>query len=220
MGQANPSLFRRGTYLAPTGPILRRMGKSSRAIAAMAIALLCSGLTVSSPSVAGGEEASARVGCTQNVHTWFKPVRAAVVDIGTNIRVLAVARHADGSMGAPPLTDAGKASFGWDKLSTPPGYFKGSVPIDAHTYPDGSALGNKLLRQLQVGDRYILKGADGQKQCYRINERHEYPRDQVPTSRIFRTGGPPQVAIIVCSGRRIGPGNWLKRTVWFGTPIR
>ena len=209
------------TYLAPTGPILRDMGKSSRAIAAMAIALLCSGLTVSVPTAQGGEApVAAKVGCTRNVTTWFKPTRAEVAQIGTRIRVLAVSRNSDGSMGAPPLTTAGKASFGWDKLSTPPGYFKGSVPIDAHTYPDGSALGNKLLRLLRVGDRYVLKGADGQRQCYRINERHEYPRDQVPTQRIFRTGGSPQVAIVVCSGRRLGPGNWLKRTVWFGTPIR
>jgi len=196
------------------------MGKSSRAIAAMAIALLCSGLTVSTPSVAGSEEPAARVGCTQNVNTWFKPVRASVAQIGTRIRVLAVSRHADGEMGAPPLTDAGKRMFGWDKLGTPPGWHEGSVPIDAHTWPDGSALGNKLLRYLQVGDRYILKGADGQKQCYRINVRREYPRDQVPWQRFFRTTGPPQVAIVVCSGRRLGPGNWLKRTVWFGTPIR
>ena len=32
------------------------------------------------------------------------------------------------------------------------------------------------------------------------------------------TDGPPQLAIVVCSGRRLGPGVWTKRTVWFASP--
>jgi hypothetical protein len=24
----------------------------------------------------------------------------------------------------------------------------------------------------------------------------------------------------VCSGRRIGPGHWTKRTLWFAAPVR
>ena len=197
------------------------MGKISRSAAALAITLLCSGLSVTAPTAAGGEGAQARVvpACS-HAPTWFRPVRASIPVVSTRIRVLTVRRNADGSMGAPPLTDTGKRAIGWLRNSTPPGWHEGSVPLDAHTWPDGSALGNKLLRLLHVGDRLILFGANGEKQCYRINERHEYPRDQVPWQRFFRTTGPPQVGMIVCSGRRLGPGNWLKRTVWFGTPIR
>ena len=36
--------------------------------------------------------------------------------------------------------------------------------------------------------------------------------------RYYDTDGPPQIAIVVCSGRRLGPGNWEKRTVWFASP--
>jgi hypothetical protein len=198
------------------------MTKFSRTVAAVAAGLLSTSLLLSVPSSAGSQEVQSRalVGCS-HTNGWFKPVRAKIPVVTTNfIRVLAVSRNADGTMGAPPLTDAGKKALGWDRRSTPPGYYKGSVPTDAHTWPDGSALGNKMLRRLHVGDRVILFGADGEKLCYRINERHEYPRDQVPERRFFRTWGPPQIAMIVCSGRRLGPGNWLKRTVWFGTPIR
>ena len=198
------------------------MGKFSRAVAALTVSVVGSTFLVAASPAAGGGEAQARalVGCSRNVHGWFVPVRAEVAGIGTRIRVLALARNPDGTMGEPPLTDSGKRAFGWDKKSTPPGYYKGSVPMDAHTYPDGSALGNALLRNLFAGERVILKGADGQRLCYKIDSRRQYPRDQVPERRFFRTWGDPQIAIIVCSGRRLGPGNWLKRTVWFGHPIR
>lgn len=200
------------------------MSRISRTAAAIAGALLVPFLGAPMPT-AGSAEASFRAtddrmaGCSRNVHGWFKPTRAEVAGIGTTIRVYAVARKADGSMGAPPLTDAGKRAFGWDKLSTPPGYHKGSVPIDAHTYPDGSALGNALMRQLQVGERVVLKGADGQRLCYKIDSKRAYLVADVPQRKIFRTEGSPQIAIIVCSGKRLGPGNWTKRTIWFGHPI-
>ena len=42
--------------------------------------------------------------------------------------------------------------------------------------------------------------------------------------RTSRTGdyyarrGRPQLAIVVCSGPRLGPRNWATRTVWFASP--
>lgn len=194
------------------------MSRLVRGAATVAGVLLLPLLAVPLPASGGAEAALA--GCSRNVHGWFKPTRAEVGGIGTTIRVLALARQADGSMGEPPLTDAGKRSFGWDRRSTPPGYHKGSVPFDAHTYPDGSALGNALLRNLFAGERIVVKGADGQRLCYKIDSRTKYRVADVPERRIFRVDGSPQIAIIVCSGKRLGPGNWTHRTVWFGHPIR
>jgi hypothetical protein len=36
--------------------------------------------------------------------------------------------------------------------------------------------------------------------------------------RYYTKDGPPQLAILVCSGRRLAPGVWEKRTVWFAAP--
>ena len=36
----------------------------------------------------------------------------------------------------------------------------------------------------------------------------------------YEREGPPQIAIIVCSGRRLGPGHWTHRTIWFAKPVQ
>ena len=36
----------------------------------------------------------------------------------------------------------------------------------------------------------------------------------------YAKDGQPQLAIVVCSGRRLGPGQWEKRTIWFARPGR
>jgi len=28
------------------------------------------------------------------------------------------------------------------------------------------------------------------------------------------------VVIVVCSGERLGPGDWTHRTLWFASPVR
>jgi hypothetical protein len=35
----------------------------------------------------------------------------------------------------------------------------------------------------------------------------------------FVKTGQPQIALVVCSGQRLGPGNWTKRTLWFASPV-
>jgi sortase (surface protein transpeptidase) len=126
-------------------------------------------------------------------------------------------RETDGVPGTPPLTTRGKSLFAWDReQGIRPGDLAGNVLLNAHTWPDGSALGNRLLARLHVGDRIVVRGADA-RLCYRVTERVEVPAD-ANMPRYYDTAGPPQLAILVCSGRRLGPGNWEKRTIWFASP--
>jgi sortase (surface protein transpeptidase) len=126
-------------------------------------------------------------------------------------------RDANGIPGVPPLTEAGKLVFAWDReQGTRPGGQKGNVLLNAHTWPDGSALGNHLLAGLQSGDRLVVHGADA-RLCYRVTERVEVLAER-GLPRYYRKSGPSQLAIVVCSGRRLGPGIWEKRTVWFASP--
>ena len=126
-------------------------------------------------------------------------------------------RDAAGIPGIPPLSSAGKNVFAWDReQGIRPGDPRGNVLLNAHTWPDGSALGNRLLGSLDRGDRIRVRGANSQL-CYRVTERVEVlAADGLP--RYYAKDGRPQLAIVVCSGRRLGPGVWEKRTIWFASP--
>jgi hypothetical protein len=127
-------------------------------------------------------------------------------------------RLPDGVPGAPPLTTAGKTVFAFDReQGIRPGDPGGNVLLNAHTWPDGSALGNRLLAGLQLGDRIVVHGPAHTRLCYRVSERVEVLASK-GLARYYDRVGPPQLAIVVCSGRRLGPGNWEKRTVWFARP--
>ena len=119
--------------------------------------------------------------------------------------------------GAPPLTSAGKWQVAWDrKWPIRPGARHGNVLMNAHVWPDGSALGNAMLAELRVGDRIVVRGLTSTL-CYRVSGQIQVsPRQAL--GRYYRTSGPPRLAIVVCSGRRLGPGVWEKRTIWFAAP--
>lgn len=147
------------------------------------------------------------------------PTRIAVPGVTGRVEVVTPPRDANGVPGVPPLTEAGKTVFAWDReQGVEPGDPAGNVLLNAHTWPDGSALGNTLLDELHRGDRVLVLG-DGKRLCYRVTERVEVlAEDGLP--RYYETDGPPQLAVVVCSGRRLAPGVWEKRTVWFASPVR
>lgn len=107
--------------------------------------------------------------------------------------------------------------FAWDReQGIRPGDPAGNVLLNAHTWPDGSALGNHLLAGLHRGDQIVVNGVT-ERLCYRVTERVEVLAER-GLPRYYATDGAPQLAIVVCSGRRLGPGEWEKRTVWFASP--
>jgi hypothetical protein len=161
--------------------------------------------------------------CYQPATAPFRPTRITVPGVTRDTTVLALPRDADNVPSAPPISDVGKTVFAWSIPPDPmPGDPKGNVLLNAHTWHDGTALGNKLLDGLQVGGRIIVHGksADGQAQtlCYQVTK-----RDVVVAAdgsfEYYVRNGPPQLALIVCSPPRLGPGNWLHRTIWYASPL-
>jgi hypothetical protein len=147
----------------------------------------------------------------------FTPTRVTFPGVARNLTVLALPRDGSNVPSVPPVSETGKRQVAWDRPpGIKPGSPKGNVLMNAHTWPDGSALGNKLLADLKEGGRIVVRG-DGATLCYQVAKRVEVPAtsDYPP---YFDREGPPQLAIIVCSGRRLGPGNWTHRTIWFATP--
>jgi hypothetical protein len=147
----------------------------------------------------------------------FRPVSVTVPGVTRAAEVVTPPRDANGVPGVPPLTSRGKSVFAWDRQQgILPGDLAGNVLLNAHTWPDGSALGNRLLAGLHRGDRIVVLGVNT-RLCYRVAERVQVPAKR-GMPRYYATDGPPQLAIVVCSGRRLGPGVWTKRTVWFASP--
>jgi len=156
--------------------------------------------------------------CTPRARAPFRPVTITVPGVTASATVLALGRDASDVPGVAPLSSSGKVAFAWDAPGIAPGEPRGNVLLNAHTWPDGSAMGNRLLAGLDVGDRFALRGSDGSRLCYRVTERTEVPF-AAPGGRVYDTEGPPQAVIIVCSGVRTGPGHWTQRTLWFARPV-
>ncbi len=155
--------------------------------------------------------------CERPASAGFVPTSVSVAGVAKGARVLALPRDGAGVPGVPPVSD--KLSFAWDRGGIEPGSAQGHVLLNTHTWPDGSAMGNKLLAGLEVGGRIVLaagKGAGKQVACYTVTERSEVlARDGFPGWDAV--DGPPEVVIVVCSGRRLGPGDWTHRTLWFAS---
>ena len=149
----------------------------------------------------------------------FTPTRISFPGVARNLKVLALPRDGSNVPSVPPVSHGGKRQVAWDRPpGIKPGSPKGNVLLNAHTWPDGSALGNKLLDDLEKGDRVILRG-HGSTLCYEVDKRIEVlDADGYPP--YFDREGSPQIAIIVCSGRRLGPGHWTHRTIWFAKPVQ
>ena len=160
--------------------------------------------------------AAPRRSCATVPHP-FTPRAISIPGIARRAVVVMPPRAAPFLPGAPPLTAAGKQQFAWDRKSgIRPGDRAGNVRLNAHVWPDGSAVGNRMLRGLHKGDRIVAHGTR-LRLCYRVTKRVEVLASR-GLLRFYSKDGRPQLAIVVCSGRRLGPGVWEKRTVWFARP--
>jgi hypothetical protein len=146
------------------------------------------------------------------------PVKAKMPSLGRSVKVIQVRREAGNRIGAGPLTESGKWLMAMDPR-TKPSSRHGSVILSGHSWPDGSALGNAMLANLHVGDPIVMVGKDGKRACYAVSKRQSYPVGKVPTRRAFRSNGPERLVIVACSGKRVGPGDWLRRTLWYAIPV-
>jgi hypothetical protein len=172
--------------------------------------------TPTSPTTPSNAASRSR-SCAAGVARSYVPTSIKVAGMSRARSVIAPLRDARGVPGVPPLTTAGKQVFAWDpEQGIRPGDPHGNVLLNAHTWPDGSALGNELLDTLEQGDRIVVRGKDASL-CYRVTERMEVSA-AAGLPRYYATDGPPQLAIVVCSGRRLGPGAWENRTIWFASP--
>ncbi|MGN6722159.1 MAG: class F sortase [Marmoricola sp.] len=175
---------------------------------------------------------SAATSCTAT-RGYFTPARAVVSGGVGRVTVVGVGLTRTGQMAAPPKTNTGLHEFGWYDKGYPPGYGSGSVAMDAHVYfPNGTlrsnqgglALGNNLLLHLFKGGTVTLYHSSGTRHvCFRVTSRTQYTPAGAQAQMhnvVYGHPGYEQLAIVVCSGTRLGSGTYTKRTIWYATAAR
>ena len=181
--------------------------------------LATGGHAVAQPVPTSGTTSTAATGCPTTLSKPLTPKRITVQGVTTKAKVIMPKRLAGRVPGDPPLTEAGKEMFAFDKYTgIYPGTPFGVVRMNAHVWPDGSAVGNRMLKNLKIGNRIVVFGLT-KKICYRVVDKVVVDASKT-LLRYYRTDGKPRLGIVVCSGKRLGPGNWTKRTVWFAKPSR
>lgn len=157
--------------------------------------------------------------CHRPVTAPFAPSRITVPGITKDARVFGLPRDANNVPTALSLSSPyAKTGFAWDQPTIKPGEAHGNVLLNTHTWPDDSSLGNHLLDHLSVGGRIIVRGDAGQEICYKVTKRYVILAAD-GSKEYYAKGGPPQIAVIVCSPPRLGPGNWKNRTIWLASPV-
>lgn len=153
--------------------------------------------------------------CAGGATTGFVPTSMDIQDVGKGYPVIGLSRDGNDTPRTPPVY--AKTTVAWDAPGNLPGGALGNVLFNTHTWPDGSALGNAMLAGTQVGDIITVHGADA-KLCYLVTEAVRVDAGTEYGHKFWTKNGPPQMAIIVCSGRRRGPGDWSQRTIWYAIP--
>ncbi len=157
--------------------------------------------------------------CHRPAKAPFVPASITVPVLDRKSDVVPLPRDANNVPSAIPVSAGNaKTAYAWDAPTARPGAKQGNVLINAHTWPDGTALGNHLLDSFQVGDRIIVNGAHGEELCYKVTKR-DVIRAADGSAEYYEADGPPQIALIVCSPPRLGPGNWVNRTIWYASPV-
>lgn len=151
----------------------------------------------------------------------FTPTWISIQGVAKHLPVLAVPRTRAGTSGVLPVTVASKQQVGWDDASQKPGSSRGNTLLTAHTWPDfDPALGNELLAKLGTGAQIVLHGTNGQRACYRVMRIVTRLVANYPSGEVYRMDGVPGLAVTVCSGKRLGPGDWSGRTIWFARAVK
>lgn len=88
----------------------------------------------------------------------------------------------------------------WYQHGPSPGA-SGSAVLAGHVDYNGVAGAFYRLRELEPGDRIAVSFDDGSRQRFEVVARRRYKRDELPTDRVFASGGRPVLTLITCGGR-------------------
>ncbi|HST65732.1 MAG TPA: class F sortase [Mycobacteriales bacterium] len=125
------------------------------------------------------------------------PVEVELPSIGVRTKVDPVGVDEQGDLQIPEDV----ADIGWYRFGPRPGDPAGSAVFSGHV--DSAEQGQGAfyrLRELDPGDKVVVRTGDGKARTYRVVSREEWPKSEVPLERIFARGGAARITLVTCGG--------------------
>ncbi len=130
------------------------------------------------------------------VVTPTSPQRLVIPALGVDAAIVAVGLEPDGSMEIPGADEAG-----WYHYGPRPGDPTGSAVLAGHVDHNRTAGVFIELRRLGIGDEIEVTDRDGVMRRFRVVERFQVDKGELPGPELFRTTGDPVLTLITCGGR-------------------
>jgi hypothetical protein len=125
------------------------------------------------------------------------PVAIELPGHGAGAPVVPTATGPDGAVTVPDPP----STVGWWSPGALAGAASGTTVLVGHVDSAASGLGVfAVLRDVAVGERVLLRGADGRLIAYRVTGRRQAGKAALPAD-LFAPGGPPRLALVTCGGR-------------------
>lgn len=124
------------------------------------------------------------------------PQRLVIPTLGVDAAIVPVGLEPDGSMEIP-----GAAEAGWYQYGPRPGDPSGSAVLAGHVDHNRTAGVFIELRRLGIGDEIEVTNRGGVARRFRVAERFQVDKDELPGPELFRTTGDPVLTLITCGGR-------------------
>ena len=150
------------------------------------------GVASAGPAVPGGGPSAA-----DPAPPGIVPVAIELPGHGVGAPVVPTATGPDGALAVPDPP----STVGWWSPGALAGAAAGTTVLVGHVDSAASGLGVfAVLRDVAVGERVQLRGADGRLLGYRVTGRRQAGKAALPPD-LFAPGGPPRLALVTCGGR-------------------
>ncbi|WP_268219311.1 class F sortase [Streptomyces sp. EMB24] len=125
------------------------------------------------------------------------PTRLVIPSIGVNAPFTALDVDGKGQLEAPPPNDTNLV--GWYAKGVSPGEL-GTAIIAGHVDTKTSAAVFARLSELEKGDRFQVRRADGTRATFVVDEAESFDKDAFPNERVYADTPDAQVRLITCAG--------------------
>ncbi|OMI85052.1 class F sortase [Streptomyces sp. M1013] len=126
-----------------------------------------------------------------------KPVRLLIPEISVDAPFTDLAIGDKGQLQPPPAGDTNLV--GWYAKGVSPGE-KGTSIIAGHVDTKTSPAVFARLDQLDKGDKFQVRRADGREATFVVDGLETFAKDEFPSDRVYGDAARPEVRLITCAG--------------------
>ncbi|MDX3399274.1 class F sortase [Streptomyces sp. ME01-18h] len=126
-----------------------------------------------------------------------KPVRLLIPEIAVDAPFTDLAIGDKGQLQPPPAGDTNLV--GWYAKGVSPGE-RGTSIIAGHVDTKTSAAVFARLDQLDKGDKFQVRRADGRSATFVVDGLETFAKDEFPSDRVYGDADRPEVRLITCAG--------------------